>query len=475
LAELNLPVLLIEGFQKLVSGDFSYRMPRSMERDEEDAIAFYYNTMAAELGRIFSTMQVNEQRLNQSVDAISAVLIEVAAGNLEVEVERDYKGDQLDVLAFLVNTTISELSLLMSENQRRNAEIQARLEHAVEERTQALSQALENLKAAQQDLIQSEKMAALGQLIAGIAHEINTPLGAIGASISNISIALDDSIHQLPRLSQRLSSEQQQDFFALLDRALNSQPILSSREERNFRRALSRELEAQGVDEAHRVADTLVDMGIYKDIDAFIPIFQSENADLILQTAYNLSSQQKNSRNIVTAVERASKMVFALKRYIYRDPSGEMVKAIITDGIDVVLTLYYNQIKHGVELVKNIQPTPAILCAPHELNQVWTNLIHNALQAMNYKGQLEIAVFQQNGQVVTQIIDSGPGIPDEIKERIFEPFFTTKPAGEGTGLGLDIVRKIVEKHQGTVEVESRPGRTMFCVRLPIEPSGGKYG
>ena len=139
------------------------------------------------------------------------------------------------------------------------------------------------------------------------------------------------------------------------------------------------------------------------------------------------------------------------------------------------MTLYYNQIKHGVEVVKKFQPVPIIRCAPHELNQVWTNLIQNALQAMDNKGQLEIAVFQQNGQVVTQITDSGPGIPDEIKDRIFEPFFTTKPVGEGSGLGLDIVRKIVEKHQGNVEVESRPGRTTFSVRLPIEPSGGKYG
>ena len=446
-----------------------------MERDEEDAIAFYYNTTAAELGRIFSNMQANEQRLNQSVDAISAALFEVAAGNLEVEVERDYKGDQLDVLTFLVNTTISELNLLVTQNQRRNAEIQARLESAVEERTRALSQALDNLKAAQQDLIQSEKMAALGQLIAGIAHEINTPLGAISASISNISDSLDESIHQLPQLSQHLSPQQYQDFIALLDKAFHSQPILSSREERNFKRTLSRELEARGVDDPDRVADTLVDMGIYKDIDTFLPIFQSENANLVLQTAYNLSSQKKNSRNIVVAVERASKMVFALKRYIHRDPSGEMVEANITDGIEVVLTLYYNQIKHGVEVVKKFQSVPVIRCVPHELNQVWTNLIHNALQAMNYKGQLEIAVFQQNGQVVTQITDSGPGIPDEIKDRIFEPFFTTKPAGEGTGLGLDIVCKILEKHHGKVEVESRPGRTTFSVWLPVEQPGGNHG
>ncbi|MCB0211224.1 MAG: GHKL domain-containing protein, partial [Anaerolineae bacterium] len=96
-----------------------------------------------------------------------------------------------------------------------------------------------------------------------------------------------------------------------------------------------------------------------------------------------------------------------------------------------------------------------------------TNLIHNAIQAMDNEGELQIDVFQDAGYVVTQITDSGAGIPDEIKDRIFEPFFTTKPAGEGSGLGLDIVRKIVEKHDGTIEVDSRPGRTTFRVLLPV--------
>jgi signal transduction histidine kinase len=147
-----------------------------------------------------------------------------------------------------------------------------------------------------------------------------------------------------------------------------------------------------------------------------------------------------------------------------------MIEANIIDGLDVVLTLYHNQIKHGVEVVKKYQDVPAVRCAPDELNQVWTNLIHNALQAMKNQGQLEIAIFQQNSQVVTQITDSGPGIPDEIKGRIFEPFFTTKAAGEGSGLGLDICRRIIDNHQGKIEVESRPGKTTFSVWLPVAQS-----
>ncbi len=165
-----------------------------------------------------------------------------------------------------------------------------------------------------------------------------------------------------------------------------------------------------------------------------------------------------------------------------------MIEANVADGIDVVLTLYQNQLKQGVEVVKNYQDVPLIRCSPDELNQVWTNLIHNAIQAMENRGKLAIEVFQQNNLqlpttearaagdpstgsearfVVVQITDSGPGIPKEIQDRIFEPFYTTKAAGEGSGLGLDIVRKIVEKHQGQIAVESQAGKTTFSVLLPI--------
>ncbi len=353
---------------------------------------------------------------------------------------------------------------------------------------QELSQTLDHLRATQTQLIQAEKMAALGQLIAGIAHEINTPLGAIRASISNISHALGDSIEQLPQLFRLLSPAQQRDFFALLDKAWLNRTTLSSREERKLKRTLRRTLEGHDIKEADLIADMLVDMGIYADIEAFVPLFGAENIAFIMQVAYNLVSQQKNSQNIITAVERASKVVFALKSYTHQSHTGEMIEANVADGIDVVLTLYQNQLKQGVEVVKNYQDVPLIRCSPDELNQVWTNLIHNAIQAMENRGKLAIEVFQQNNLqlpttearaagdpstgsearfVVVQITDSGPGIPKEIQDRIFEPFYTTKAAGEGSGLGLDIVRKIVEKHQGQIAVESQAGKTTFSVLLPI--------
>ncbi|RMG07246.1 MAG: GHKL domain-containing protein, partial [Cyanobacteria bacterium J055] len=138
------------------------------------------------------------------------------------------------------------------------------------------------------------------------------------------------------------------------------------------------------------------------------------------------------------------------------------------EGIETILTLYQNQLKHGVEVVRNFDSSlPKISCYPDELNQVWTNLIHNALQAMDNKGKLVIDACQTDGKIEVSITDSGAGISPEVLPKIFQPFFTTKPPGEGSGLGLDIVRKIIEKHQGTIEVDSVPGKTKFTVSLPI--------
>ena len=133
-----------------------------------------------------------------------------------------------------------------------------------------------------------------------------------------------------------------------------------------------------------------------------------------------------------------------------------------------MLTIYQNQIKSGIDLVRAYGDVPAVRCLPDELNQVWTNLVHNALQAMDHRGTLTIGLRRDGDDVRVSVTDTGCGIPDAIRARIFDPFFTTKPAGEGTGLGLDIVRKIVEKHAGRIDVDSEVGRgSTFTVILPI--------
>jgi signal transduction histidine kinase len=311
-------------------------------------------------------------------------------------------------------------------------------------------------------------MAALGQLVAGVAHEVNTPLAAIRSSVVNIAEFLDENLEQLPSFFQGLTKEQQQYFFALLQKSKQQTSSLSSREKRQLKKELMYQLESQGIDKADSLASTLVNIGVYHQIEPFLPLFKDLESEMILKTAYQFATLQRSTRTISTATEKATKVVFALKSYARYDRSGEKVQAQVTEGIETVLTLYHNQLKQGVEVTKNYEKQlPLIFCYPDELNQVWTNLIYNALQAMDYQGTLKIEVRQQEENLLVSITDSGKGIAPEIMPRIFEPFFTTKPLGEGSGLGLDIVKKILDKHQGKIFVESILGQTTFTVSLPI--------
>ncbi|MCZ6820797.1 MAG: PAS domain S-box protein, partial [Calditrichaeota bacterium] len=353
--------------------------------------------------------------------------------------------------------------------ERKQAE--KKLKQAYEEtgrKNEELTVTLAELQNTQSQLIQSEKMAALGQLVAGVAHEVNTPLGAIRSSVGNISTALGQVLLHLPDFYQKLSPEEQLVFVKLLETSLDNKTILTSKEARRARRALGHDLDDASVKDAEAVADVLVDMGIVKDFDTFLPLLRHAIGGEILEMAYKLTGLKRNANNIVLAADKAAKVVFALKSYSHQEISGEKTEAGIVDGIETILTLYHNQIKHGIEVVRNFQQVDPILCYPDELSQVWTNLIHNSLQAMDGKGTLTIGVQQEKNSVLVTVVDSGKGIPDDIKDKIFEPFFTTKGAGEGSGLGLDIVRKIIEKHDGKIDVDSEVGKgTTFTVELPV--------
>ncbi len=333
-----------------------------------------------------------------------------------------------------------------------------------------LNYLLLDLKSSQSQLIQSEKMASLGQLIAGIAHEINTPLGAINASINTITNSTQQSIELLPDLVKTFTESDLKLFKEFVNRSVNNINILTSKEEREIRRKITTQLEERGIYEADDFADILVDIGIYNDIENYLPLFKHQT----MQTAYHLSMQIKNSQNIKMAVDRASKIVFALKNYAHNGNEQSMVAANIIDGIETVLILYHNQLKQGITLHKDFSEVPAILCYPDELNQIWTNLIHNAIQAMEGKGDLSISVsknpkgFENLSGLEVRITDTGKGIAPELKDRIFDAFFTTKAAGEGSGLGLHIVKQIIDKHKGRIWFESEVGRaTTVFVDLPV--------
>ena len=350
----------------------------------------------------------------------------------------------------------------------RNITERQEVEAKLRQKNQELANALQNLKMTQAELIQSSKMAALGQLVAGVAHEVNTPLGAIRSSVENIDDFFTHNLGKLPQFFQEISPERYSDLLVLLQKSIQQPTTLSAKEKRQFKRGLIHQLEERGIENPDTIADTLVDLGVYDDISPFSPLLEDPDRANILDTVYQIATLQKSTQTIKMATQRAAKVVFALKNYARYDATGEKSIAKLTDGIETVLTLYQNQIKQGVEVIRNYQDNlPAILCYPDELNQVWTNLIHNGLQAMELRGVLTIDVRQEDDNLQVRIIDSGKGIPPEVMPRIFQPFFTTKPPGEGSGLGLDIVNKIIDKHQGEIEVESIPGKTTFTVSLPM--------
>ncbi|MDC8771241.1 ATP-binding protein [Roseateles albus] len=322
---------------------------------------------------------------------------------------------------------------------------------------------------AQAQLIQSEKMASLGQLVANVAHEINTPIGAIKSSGATIVESLSDTLAGLPPLLQMLDAPSQALFGDLIEQASRASPLLSSREERAVVKGLTAALEQAGLADARALAAMLGQMGLTTVPAALLPLLRHPLRERILQAVQGVSTVVRSASNINTAVERVAKIVFALKSFSRVDNSGELRPTDLVESIETVLTIYQHQLQQGCGLIRRYEPDlPLLPCLPDELNQVWTNLIHNALQAMQHRGVLTISIGREAEALVVSVGDTGCGIPEAIRSRIFEPFFTTKPAGEGSGLGLDIVKKIVEKHRGRIEVQSEVGvGTRFSVILPL--------
>jgi len=343
------------------------------------------------------------------------------------------------------------------------------LEDKVAERTQDLESAnceleaaIEDLRATQTQLINTEKMAALGKLFAGIAHELNTPLGVINSAGGTIERILNKELNNVISFCCSAPEETYEIYSRLVDKCTDN---IDNSHKRMLRRIYSDAAEEKRIEVSEEIIEKLLDLGYEEEAEDFIALVGKPSNIEAIRAAYSIAILHKSVGMIRISTDKASKVILALKTYSHKDTSIAPVPYDVVKDVEMVLTLYYNQMKYGVEIIREYEEVPHVICFPDKLHQIWVNIINNALQAMNYKGTLKIRISNDHDKVKVSITDNGPGISEDIIGRIFEPFFTTKKLGEGTGLGLDIVKRIIEEIDGSIDVESKPNETTFNVWL----------
>lgn len=377
-----------------------------------------------------------------------------------------------------IRTTISA-SAANATLYERLEQLNASLERKVQERTRELEET-------QATLVHNEKLASLGTLAAGVAHEINTPSAVIQNGIESIAESLPE-IFQF--LLDKLSVTNQA--FGLIWRILQapSRRALSSKEKFLLGKEIKEQLRGFGIEDSEqlsRLSSLALELQIEEELHALATLSYEET--LLVSQLFTIF---QSLRNVLKSSNTIIRIVKSLKQYTYAE-AGEREEVHIEEGIENTLTILRNEIKHGYTVTTDYSATRKVNSYPGELNQIWTNIILNAIQAMKGSGNITIRTFDEDLSVsptpgtvyyttefLTQgahsspwvcvrIADNGPGIPREIRQKIFDPFFTTKAPGDGTGLGLGIVKNIVQKHNGFIYLHCEDSGTEFQIYLPAD-------
>jgi signal transduction histidine kinase len=317
---------------------------------------------------------------------------------------------------------------------------------------------------------QRDRLASLGKLSAGLAHELNNPATAAKRAAAQ----LRETLHRIKEASlqlgrrdltptQKAEIEKLELSFTKVDR-----PALDTLTMSDLEDQIDSLLRSHGQNDLWQLAAELARRAVKPgELESLFENLDSGTARAALVRIAASVDIASLLSEIENSTSRISDLVRAIKEYTYMDQSP-IQNVDVVKGLETTLTILNHKLKRGVTVQRDYQPIPLLVNSfGSELNQVWTNLIDNAIDAMNGQGELRVRTSRDNGCVVVEIGDSGPGISPEIQAHIYEPFFTTKPVGQGTGLGLDTVQRIVRKHKGNIQLTSKPGDTRFRVFLPL--------
>ncbi len=322
-------------------------------------------------------------------------------------------------------------------------------------------------------LREREKLAALGTLSAGLAHELNNPAAAVQRSSGLLREALDRWANATHALGDVVSDAHRAavigDLGTEIPRLAASGASSDPLEVGDRADDLEQYLAGRAVPDAAGLATTLASGGWTRErLQPVAAAFPGPAFGAVVEWIASGSEVHALVDEVGAGARRISEIVRAVKDYSYMD-QAPVQQVDVTVGLENTLVILRPKLKGGIEIERDYQPgLPAIEALGSELNQVWTNILDNAIDAMGGHGRIRIHAFARDSDVVVEICDDGPGMPPEVRERIFEPFYTTKPPGSGTGLGLHITHNVVSRHRGRVEVRSRPGETCFEVSLPIQ-------
>lgn len=363
----------------------------------------------------------------------------------------------------------------IDQTSKRTAELELKelnksLEEKVKERTKELqssntelNSALFALREAQEKLIQNEKLASLGQLVSGLSHEINNPIGMIKSSVETLIAEWEEESHDLKNQSLI-------DILNLINDSNDSGlRILTGLTNRQARKSLAELLKENSILYAEELAELFVDSGIR---NLSLPILKKIESSITNQSDFNQLRKfllmKQSSEHILYSIKRLSKITFTLKNFAGLQSNLELVDFSLKDTIHSAISLYKEYFLRDINLILNLDFEGKIRCIQGDLVQLWSQMIWNAIQAVSSKGTISIRSFKTTDAVIVEIEDSGIGIPAEHQSKIFMPFYSTKTSGDGLGLGLYLVKEIVNRHNANISFESVPGKTLFRVIFPFK-------